>query len=44
MTAQRHSGADEHRAQFDFEIDFSSGGGIQGRLDIDGADIADDAA
>lgn len=36
----------DHRAQFDFEIDFSNGGGIQGqgfRLDIDGDDIADDA-
>jgi arylformamidase len=35
----------EHRVQFDFEIDFSNGGGIQGqgfRLDIDGSDIADD--
>lgn len=36
----------DKRAQFDFEIDFSNGGGIQGqgfRLDIDGDDI-DDAA
>ena len=35
----------DHRVQFDFEIDFSNGGGIQGqgfRLDIDGDDIADD--
>jgi arylformamidase len=35
----------DHRVQFDFEIDFSNGGGIQGqgfRLDIDGADISDD--
>ncbi|HXL95072.1 MAG TPA: hypothetical protein VN969_39600 [Streptosporangiaceae bacterium] len=34
----------EHRVQFDFEIDFSNGGGIQGqgfRLDIDDADISD---
>jgi hypothetical protein len=34
----------EHRVVFDFEIDFSNGGGIQGqgfRLDIDGDDIAD---
>jgi arylformamidase len=33
-----------HRVQFDFEIDFSNGGGLQGqnfRLDIDHADIAD---
>lgn len=31
--------------QFDFEVDFSNGGGLQGqgfRLDIDGDDIADD--
>ncbi|MFT5707475.1 MAG: arylformamidase, partial [Oceanospirillaceae bacterium] len=30
---------DDKRVQFDFEIDFSNGGGIQGqgfRLDIDG--------
>jgi len=36
----------EYRVQFDFEIDFSNGGGIQGqgfRLDIDGSDISDDA-
>jgi arylformamidase len=36
----------EHRVLFDFEIDFSNGGGLQGqgfRLDIDGDDIADDA-
>jgi arylformamidase len=36
--------ADEYRVQFDFEIDFSNGGGIQGqgfRLDIDGDDISD---
>ena len=35
----------EHRAIFDFEIDFSNGGGIQGqdfRLDIEGDDISDD--
>jgi kynurenine formamidase len=34
----------EHRVVFDFEVDFSNGGGIQGqdfRLDIDGDDIAD---
>jgi len=34
----------EKRVQFDFEIDFSNGGGIQGqdfRLDIDGDDISD---
>ncbi|WP_339146800.1 MULTISPECIES: cyclase [unclassified Sutcliffiella] len=34
----------EKRAQFDFEIEFTNGGGIQGqefRLDIDGDDITD---
>ena len=32
------------RVKFDFEIDFTNGGGVQGqdfRLDIDGDDIAD---
>src|ERR1700686_2388893 len=36
----------DKRVSFDFEIDFSNGGGIQGqgfRLDIEGDDIADDA-
>ncbi len=36
----------DKRVCFDFEIDFSNGGGIQGqdfRLDIDGDDIGDDA-
>lgn len=40
MTAQT-----DDRAEFDFEIDFSNGGGIQGqgfRLDIDGGDISDE--
>jgi hypothetical protein len=35
----------EHRVEFDFEIEFSNGGGLQGqgfRLDIDGEEIADD--
>jgi uncharacterized protein YciI len=35
----------DKRVQFDFEIDFSNGGGIQGqdfRLDIDGEDIAEE--
>lgn len=34
----------QRRVVFDFEIDFSNGGGLQGqefRLDIDGDDIAD---
>jgi kynurenine formamidase len=45
MMAQQPSAADEHRVQFDFEIDFSNDGGIQGqgfRLDIDGEDISDE--
>jgi kynurenine formamidase len=36
----------DKRVSFDFEIDFSNGGGVQGqgfRLDIEGEDIADDA-
>ena len=36
----------QKRVVFDFEIDFSNGGGLQGqgfRLDIVGNDIADDA-
>jgi hypothetical protein len=36
----------QKRVVFDFEIDFSNGGGLQGqdfRLDIDGDAIADDA-
>ena len=36
----------EKRVRFDFEVDFSNGGGIQGqgfRLDIDGNDIDDEA-
>ena len=36
----------DKRVQFDFDIDFSNGGGLRGeafRLDIDGDDIADDA-
>ncbi len=38
--------APQHRVMFDFEIDFSNGGGLSGRdfrLDIDGDDIADEA-
>lgn len=34
----------DKRLQFDFEIDFTNGGGIQGqefRLDIEGDDISD---
>jgi arylformamidase len=40
------TGSDDRRVQFDFEVDFSNGGGIQGqgfRLDIDGDDIDDEA-
>jgi len=36
----------QHRVLFDFEIDFSNGGGLQGqgfRLDIEGEDIDDGA-
>ncbi len=36
----------QKRVQFDFEVEFLNGGGLQGqgfRLDIDGDDIADDA-
>lgn len=35
-----------NRALFDFEVDFSNGGGLQGqgfRLDIEGDDISDEA-
>jgi kynurenine formamidase len=35
---------DEHRVEFDFELEFTNGGALQGqgfRLDIDGDDIAD---
>lgn len=42
--AEQHHAAGEYRVQFDFEIGFSNGGGIQGqefRLDIDGDDIPD---
>ena len=38
--------SNEKRAQFDFEIEFSNGGGLDGRafrLDIDGDDISDTA-
>ncbi len=37
---------EDKRVMFDFEIDFSNGGGIQGqgfRLDIEGDDIDDEA-
>lgn len=42
--AEEHLTAGERRAQFDFEVDFSNGGGIQGqgfRLDIEGDGISD---
>jgi arylformamidase len=38
------SESDERRVVFDFEVDFSNGGALQGqefRLDIDGDDIED---
>jgi arylformamidase len=37
---------DEKRVQFDFEVDFTNGGGLRGhgfRLDIPGEDITDEA-
>jgi hypothetical protein len=45
MTAT-HEAAHGKRVLFDFEIEFSNGGGLQGqgfRLDIDGDDIDDEA-
>jgi hypothetical protein len=39
------TGSDDRRVEFDFEVDFSNGGGLQGqgfRLDIDGDGISDD--
>src|ERR1700739_3199049 len=45
MMTEQHL-TDDRRVQFDFEIDFSNGGGIQGqgfRLDIDGDTISDDS-
>lgn len=44
MMGVGHLTADDHRVQFDFEIGFSNGGGIQGqgfKLDIDDDDIPD---
>ena len=41
-----HATAHGKRVLFDFEIEFSNGGGLQGqdfRLDIDGDDIDDEA-
>ena len=37
--------ATDKRVKFDFEVDFSNGGGLQGqdfRLDIEGEDISDE--
>jgi hypothetical protein len=45
MTAM-HEAVHGKRVLFDFEIEFSNGGGLQGqgfRLDIDGDDIDDEA-
>jgi hypothetical protein len=39
-------GDQDHRVQFDFDVVFSNGGGLQGqgfRLDIEGNDISDEA-
>jgi hypothetical protein len=44
VMTEQHLTVDDYRVQFDFEIGFSNGGGIQGqgfRLDIDGDDISD---
>jgi len=44
MSESGTSDRPEHRVEFDFQIDFSNGGGLQGqgfRLDIPGDDIAD---
>jgi len=41
----KETGIHDRRVQFDFEVDFSNGGGIQGqdfRLDIDGENVSDD--
>ena len=38
--------ATDKRVKFDFEVDFSNGGGLQGqdfRLDIEGEDISEEA-
>ncbi len=43
-TNSNQPASSDHRVLFDFEIDFSNGGGIKGqgfRLDIDGDDISD---
>jgi arylformamidase len=45
MAAEEHPVTDEHRVQFDFEIEFLNGGGIQGqgfRLDLNGDDISEE--
>lgn len=46
LAGQDRLDAPQRRVLFDFEIDFSNGGGMSGhdfRLDIDGEDIADEA-
>jgi arylformamidase len=45
VTTEEYLATGDYRVQFDFEIDFTNGGGIQGqgfRLDIDGDDISDE--
>jgi hypothetical protein len=40
-----HEPTTDRRVKFDFEVDFSNGGGLQGqdfRLDIEGEDISDE--
>lgn len=44
MTTERVADSSDRRVRFDFEVDFSNGGGLQGqgfRLDLDGDDISD---
>jgi kynurenine formamidase len=46
MTMSKEQNTPEKRAVFDFEVDFSNGGGIQGqgfRLDIEGDAVSDEA-
>lgn len=46
MNAEAQGETEEYRVAFDFEIEFSNGGGLKGwdfRLDIDGAEVSDEA-
>jgi arylformamidase len=45
MEAMGNEPATQRRVKFDFEVDFSNGGGLQGqdfRLDIEGEDISEE--